>query len=223
MTLLRSFQEATLFSLIVFLLVVSQIENAFAEEKNISSNTGLASIDFKAGHLMVSVEDHKFSAVMEAVAKKAGIKILLTLPTDEKLTITFDYLPLEIGLKKLFRGKDYVLVNHSNEEVVSSMSQPLLEVIVLGKLTSREINKTIKFDLEKQKENFTNSKQIKEITDIHEIKSLEEGILQALNQQGVFIEKEETINSQPGVGDISKVLRNNLQNFETHVIQQSHD
>ena len=64
---LRRYQETILF--LVLLLVFLQIENVIAEEKDISSGAELAGINFKAGHLRVSVEEQKFSEIMDEVAR----------------------------------------------------------------------------------------------------------------------------------------------------------
>ena len=86
-------------------VVLSSAENRFG-----FNATDILGIEFNNDLLKVSVENQKFINVMEVVAQKTGIKIVIFDPIDEDVTIDFDYLPLKKGLQRLLRDRNYVLV-----------------------------------------------------------------------------------------------------------------
>ncbi len=116
--------------LLVAVLFLSQTGALFAAEKGVPQDDKFSGVDFKDGLLKVSVEKQSFKEVMIKVAKKADIKILIDNPTDDELTMNFDYLPLEKGLKKLLRGNNYAF-KRSWEEKPSGR---LTHVMVFGRI-----------------------------------------------------------------------------------------
>jgi hypothetical protein len=105
-----------------------------AGEKGTLPAKDFSGIDFRDGLLRVSVENQKFQKVMDEVAQKAGIEIVINHTADEDLTINFDYLPLEKGLKKLLRGRNYVFVYFSKE---ASQAARVQQVLVFPKSEER--------------------------------------------------------------------------------------
>ena len=91
----------------VAVLFLSQTGATFAAENGVTQDEEFSDVDFKDGLLRVSVEKQSFKEVMAIVARKTGIEVLIENPTDDELTMSFDYLPLEKGLKKLLRGMNY--------------------------------------------------------------------------------------------------------------------
>jgi hypothetical protein len=82
-----------------------------AIDKDVPKSEGFSVIDFKNGLLKVSVKEQRFTKIMDEISKRAEMEIIINYPADEKLTIGFDYLPLEKGLKKLLRNKNYAFIN----------------------------------------------------------------------------------------------------------------
>ncbi len=117
--------------LIIFFLF--QISVSFAVEKHNPSVASFPGIDFKDGQLKVSVEKQSFKEVMEDVANKSGIKIITNYLADEELTASFEYLPLEEGLKRLFKEKSYAFKYHSTEDDSAKSSSSLAKVFVFPK------------------------------------------------------------------------------------------
>lgn len=120
--------------LLVVVLFLFQIGASLAVEKDTPQGEKFSGVDFKDGLLKVSVEKQSFKEVMDKVAKKAGIKILIDNPVDEDLTTSFDYLPLEDGLRRLLRGKNYAFEFQSGEGDVSKRSSSLMKVFAFPKL-----------------------------------------------------------------------------------------
>ncbi len=80
---------------------------SLAGEKDASTSKEFSGVDFKNGQLKVSVDKQSFKKVMSEIAKKSEIQILIYFAAEEELTVDFDYLPLEKGLRKLLKGKNY--------------------------------------------------------------------------------------------------------------------
>ncbi|GAX59662.1 cyclopropane fatty acid synthase and related methyltransferases [Candidatus Scalindua japonica] len=89
---------------------------SFSGEKDTSADLKFSGVDFKNGLLKVSVDKQSFKKVMNEIAKKADIQILIYFAAEEELTIGFDYLPLEKGLKRLLRGKNYAFCRSREDQ-----------------------------------------------------------------------------------------------------------
>lgn len=101
------FKKVWILCILWVLLFSCQIGGSLAAEKDLPKSEEFSVIDFKNGRLKVSVRKQDFKKVMDEISKKAEMKILIKYPVEEKLTIGFDYLPLEKGLEKLLRRKNY--------------------------------------------------------------------------------------------------------------------
>lgn len=104
-----------------------------AGEKDTSPGKRFSGVDFRDGLLRVSVENRKFHRVMDEVAREAGVKIVINDATDKDLTIDFDYLPLEKGLRRLLRGKNYVFIYRSMGGADLTQSFRLVKVLTFPK------------------------------------------------------------------------------------------
>ena len=98
---------------------------SLAGEKDTSPGKEFSGVEFKNGLLKVSIDKQSFKKVMSEIAKKAEIKILVYFAAEEELTIDFDYLPLEKGLIKLLKGRNYAFCrsreDHQPDRVTSVM------------------------------------------------------------------------------------------------------
>jgi len=99
----------------------------------------LSGIDFKDGRLSVSIISQPFKKVMGEISKKSGRRIVIKDDTDVKLTANFDYLPLEAGLRRLLKGKNYVFFYSSDQMHRNSM---LTQVLVLPRSGSLKVERT---------------------------------------------------------------------------------
>ena len=101
---------------LVVLLFLFQMGMSMAVEKYTTKNENFSFVDFKDGLLKVSVERQKFKDIMGEIAKKAEIEIVFNYSGDEEITINFDYLPLEKGLRQLLREKNYAFKYQAGED-----------------------------------------------------------------------------------------------------------
>jgi len=128
------YKKARIFWLLALILFCLQTGVSSGGEKDTPRGDGFSGIHFRNGRLRVSVETQKFQRVMDEVAQKAGIRIVIDKSADEDVTMDFDYLPLEKGLKKLLRGKNYVFIYRSGEGVdFMQSSDRLTKVLVFPK------------------------------------------------------------------------------------------
>ena len=108
-----------------------QIGLCLAAESKATLKADFSGIEFKNGLLRVSVANAKLQKVMDAVAKKVGIRVMITDRIDEDLTVHFDYLPLERGLQRLLKGRNYVFSYTSDK---ADRPVALSEVLVFSRL-----------------------------------------------------------------------------------------
>lgn len=64
------------------------------------------------------------------MAKKTGIQIVMNAPVDKRLTINFDYLPLEPALKRVTRGSNRVFIYRSEG---ARQHAELLKILIFPK------------------------------------------------------------------------------------------
>ena len=164
------FRKSKFLWLFVAVLFLSQARASLATEKGELRGEKFSDVDFKDGLLKVSVEKQSFKEVMVEVAKKAGIKITIDNPADEELTTSFDYLPLESGLKKLLRGKNYAFKRSWEDQP----SGRLTHVMVFGRTEGATVAMVEKKD---------------EITSLDQQQRLD-GILQGLSVNGDDLRKQ---------------------------------
>ena len=93
----------------------------------------LSGIHYKNVYLKVSVKNQDFHKVMQEVAKKSGVKIVINDSMYKELNIDFDYTPLEKGIKRLLKGTNYVFIYRSEESGSFGRSSGLVKVLVFPK------------------------------------------------------------------------------------------
>ena len=64
-------------------------------KESLSEDSSIPGIIYKDGLLKVSVKNKSFKKVMDEVTLKSGVKALINSPLDNKISVSFDYLPLE--------------------------------------------------------------------------------------------------------------------------------
>jgi len=144
-----------------------------AGEKGTLPAKDFSGIDFRDGLLRVSVENQKFQKVMDEVAQKAGIEIVINGLADEDLTIHFDYLPLENGLKRLLSGRNYVFFYRSVE---ASQPPRLTQVLVLPKTEGETVARSGVIVENKSVNQAEQKRDIEKILNIDQQKKLEEAL-----------------------------------------------
>jgi hypothetical protein len=116
-------RQAALMLFTAFIVLSFQATVSAVDAMDHHAETGLPGIVFNDGLLKVSVRNQNFKAVLDDVAEKAGIEITTKYLSDEKITITFDYRPLEEGIKKLVAGTSHIFFyapgNNSNTDRLS--------------------------------------------------------------------------------------------------------
>jgi hypothetical protein len=128
------YTRTRIFWLLVLVLFSLQMGVSSGGEKVTPPAKDFSGIDFRDGLLRVSVENQKFREVMHEVAQKTGIRIVINDPADEDLTIDFDYLPLEKGLRQLLRGRNYVFIYRSGGSIdFMQSSDRLAKVLIFPK------------------------------------------------------------------------------------------
>jgi hypothetical protein len=167
-----------------------------AEEKVAPHGEGFTGVHFGDGRLRVSIENEKLQKVMGEIAQKAGIRIVINGSADEYLTIHFDYLPLEKGLKKLLRGRNYVFVYFPEEP---SQVPTVKQVLVFPK-SEETIAANMKGSTESRSVLPAGHKETRERMQNVDQKSLEQ-ILEVFSQSGIYI-NEEMIRE---IGDLEEI------------------
>ncbi len=130
--------------LLVALLFLFQMGISIAAERD----EKLSGIYYKDGLLKVSVESQKFKDIMDDIAKKAEIKIIFDYPGEEEITTSFNYLPLEKGLRLLLKDKNYAFKYQTEEDNALKNSTSLMKVFVSSK--SEEVTVAITEELGKR-------------------------------------------------------------------------
>jgi hypothetical protein len=75
-----------------------------------------SAVTIDGGKLSVSLREAKIHDVMEAIARQSGMQIIFVgQAAQATLTESFSRLPLEDGLRRLLRGKNYLLVYSETE------------------------------------------------------------------------------------------------------------
>jgi len=180
-----------------------------AGERDTPQGEDFSGVDFRKGLLKVSVENQKFQEVMDEVAQKAGIRIIINDHADEDLTIDFGYLPLEKGLKRLLRGKSYVLIHRSGEGVDPIQSSRLMKVWVLPKSWGATMAGLGEIAENRTADHARQTVAIKKKMLSQDQKRLDE-VLQGFSQYGIDLEKQfydalEKIQEMDIFGEIRKI------------------
>ncbi len=173
-----------IFLVMVAVFVFHQAGTLPAEEREKAQEEGFSGVHFREGRLRVAVENQKFRDLMEEVSIETGIRIVVDKSDETNVTVRFDYLPLEEGLKKLVSGRNHILV-YSSE--APSGTVRVKQVYVLsgtkGKMAAQ--NKAI----ENESIYGTGPNQTGITLRNVDQKSLEE-LLQALSQSGTDVSDE---------------------------------
>lgn len=127
------YNTTRIFWLCLSLFVFFHLDISSAAEKDTLPGVDFSAIQFKDGYLRVSVKNQAFRKVMEEVAQKAGIKIVINDNTDRDLTIDFDYTHLDNGLKRLLNESNHVFFYRSEEGPDFRQSTRLTKVLILPK------------------------------------------------------------------------------------------
>ena len=94
---------------------------ALAEERPGTDSVAGVEYEAQTRRLKVNVSDESFRRVMETVAEKAELEIHVHDPAESALTIEFDYLPFEEGLRELLKGKNSIAHRTSDGSRISRL------------------------------------------------------------------------------------------------------
>ncbi len=127
-------KHVRILTLLLVTFVLFHIEMAVAIEKDMLKGKKFLGIDYKNDLLKVSVENVSLKEVIADVSKKVGIKIINNFSVEDEMTVSFDYLPLERGLKQLLKGYNYVLIYSPEEEDNVKDPSSLMTIYIFSKL-----------------------------------------------------------------------------------------
>ena len=68
------------------------------------------SIKIRGDLLTASVAGAPLQSVLEAIARESGVKILIFAPTEERITVEFREVPLDVALRRLVREKNSAFI-----------------------------------------------------------------------------------------------------------------
>lgn len=156
-----------------------------AAGKDIPRGEDFSGVGFRGGLLRVSVKNQNFKEVIDEVARKTGIRIVFNHPADEYLTVSFDYLPLEKGLKRLLRGRNYVFTYLPGE---AQQPAKLAQVLVFSKSEERSVAGPGGIPENRLADRAGQREPVKKIFNVDQ-KELNEA-LKAFPMEGVDLEKE---------------------------------
>jgi len=129
--------------LVLSVLLVSVIAAAPAAEKTGPSKTPQSAFQVKVsnGNLSLDADDAPLAKVFEEIGKQAGIMVEGNLGPAETVTMRFDKVPLEEGIKRLSNNVTIVYGEKPNEK-----GHRITKIVVLSedkrKVTSSEETKT---------------------------------------------------------------------------------
>jgi hypothetical protein len=181
--------------LIIFVLMADQ---AFTAEQTVPTaqrarggNQAML-IHFDRGRLTVKLREAPIKTVLEEIGRRAGIEIAFPGSLTENISMEFDNLPLEEGLRRLLKGK-----NSAFTYLAGDAQQPakLALVLVLPKPGEGGIAVPRGMPEKKSDDGAKQKKVMKEMRNTEE-KSLDE-VLQIFSQQGADLED----------ADIKKLIR----------------
>jgi hypothetical protein len=78
--------------------------------ENILAEADRAYVKLENGLLSVSLIDVQLKDVLEEISEQGKIKIIMEKDIEQSLTMEFNELPLEEGLKRLLEGTDYYMI-----------------------------------------------------------------------------------------------------------------
>ncbi|RJR19731.1 MAG: hypothetical protein C4582_10085 [Desulfobacteraceae bacterium] len=108
-----------------------------AEEAVKTGNTagGGSVVVFKDGRLTVSARNSELIAVLKEIGKKAGFEVTAGPLSKETLTIAFEGLSLEAGLRKVLKNQNYYLLYSDTTLKAGSTVRTgdVAKVVILGK------------------------------------------------------------------------------------------
>lgn len=175
--------------LIVFVLMADQ---AFTADQTVPTaqrdrgDNQAMLIRFDRDRLAVKLREAPIKTVLEEIGRRAGIKIALPGSLTENISIEFDYLPLEQGLRRLLKGR-----NSAFTYLAGDAQQPakLAMVLVLPKAGEGGIAFP-RATPERRSDDGAKQKKIMKEMQNTQIKKLGE-VLQMLSQQGADLEDED--------------------------------
>jgi hypothetical protein len=129
-------KKAQKLCLLVIILILFNIATSFAVENGRPIDKQFSGIFFRDGLLKVSVEKQKFRDIIGEVAIKAGVEIINDYPYEENVSISFNYLPLEEGLRRILKEKNYAFKYKTDEGNNSKYATSLMKVFIFSKLES---------------------------------------------------------------------------------------
>ncbi len=134
---LSGFMKTAAMLLLLNLMLSLQSAVYAEEEVDLQVEAEFSGVAYQNGQLKVSVWRENFAAVLEEIAQKVDIAITTKYPANERITKTFDYQPLEKGLKNFLEGKNYIFLYRSEE---NEQPPKLIRIVVLSE--SRKRTKT---------------------------------------------------------------------------------
>jgi hypothetical protein len=166
------------------------------------------------GLLKVSVTNQSFKAVLDDVAEKAGIKITTKYLSDETITITFDYRPLEEGIKTLVAGKSHIFFYAPGN---SPNSDRLSHVLILPAAGEKSIAEAIVKD---QKPSADPALQAQDKNLPEHLLLDKEALTKEINEIIKSMQGEKGLPVSPSDQEISKMINEALEELKKHQIEK---
>jgi len=88
----------------ILLVLVGNAAQAAEKSALTKSQPGTFQVKFSKGYLSVDANNAPFGKLFEVIGKQAGIAVESGIGPEEKITIHFDRLPLEEGIKQLSKN-----------------------------------------------------------------------------------------------------------------------
>ena len=118
-------KTATILLRLVAMFALSATISVQAEEATPST---IVSYDRANDHLSITADAASLKRVLGKIALKSGIEVLFDDAADEVLTINFQSLPLDDGVKQILKGRNHILSYDRDEKTNKSL---LIGVMVL--------------------------------------------------------------------------------------------
>jgi hypothetical protein len=101
---------------------------------------GKKQIVVKDGFLSISLKDADLEAVLKDIARQSGITITSNAPIKDKVTLQFENMALEQGLKRILKNHNYFFTYLKNNDGDNEKEEFILDGVILS--TTSTLNET---------------------------------------------------------------------------------
>lgn len=100
--------------LVVYAMLLAPLLLSANVSAEVLENVATYTLKIEKGLISLNAKDASLSAVLEDIGQKMAVEVVNNVPAEDKVTVTFDKLPLQEAIKKL--SANYVYLMDSEKE-----------------------------------------------------------------------------------------------------------